>query len=989
MYIHCHSSYSFKYGILAPQELLQEAVKNHISHVALTDINSTSGCLYHIFEAQKCGIQPVVGVDFRNEHNQCFYIAIAKNNEGFAQINAHLSEILSRKTSLNKKAPFLNDAYIIYPLSHAPQKLGINEYIGIAPEDVVHYHRHVRSLYAPSQCLALYTTDFRHQRDFNTHRLLRAIDKNTLLSQLPMHEQGKRAHVFRTEQNLQEKYQMGPHLLQNTYRLLQSCKIHFIFEDKAQHQNKKTFTGNVHQDVYLLKQLVEEGLRYRFKGKADAQILARVEKELQVIEQCDFIPYFLINHDIITYARSKNYFHVGRGSGANSLIAYLLGITNVNPVELDLYFERFINPSRKSPPDFDIDFSWTDRNDVTRYIFERHEHTVLMGAIVTFQRRSVIREIGKVLGLTDAEIKVLQSSKIPKSDNHVADLCIRYSQWIHGLPDHLTVHSSGIVITEKPIAYFGAASLPPKGFPTAHFDMHIAEDAGIYKYDILAQRGLGKIKDTLVIIQSQQPEKPPIDIHDIERFKTDPKVIALLRNGDTIGCFYVESPAMRSLIKKLDVDNYLSLVAASSIIRPGVSSSGMMAEYIKRHRNPSKRKDAHPVLAKLLHETYGIMVYQEDVLRVAHYFAGLTLEQADILRRSMSLKYRGRTIFTEVRQLFFNNCQEKGYPEKLVQEVWAQIESFANYAFAKGHSASYAVESYQCLFLKSYYPLEFLVATVNNFGGFYSVEHYLQEARLYGATIEAPCVNTSHYETILVDKKIYLGFQHIKNLEHQDIRNILKARATLGHFSDFDDFLEHTGISLQNLIILIRIDALRFTQKSKQELLWLAHFKVGKGKKTFQPTLFYAPSRTPDLPTLDPNMVHPAYDQIELLGFPLSSPFRLIAKDFLKYNIPSCLFPEYEGKRIYILGYLVNMKRVRTQNGTGKDMAFGTFTDRRGAFFESVHFPDVYARYPFRERSCYLLCGTVVNDCGHHHLEIVTLQKIPFEEMVVGLAKAP
>jgi DNA polymerase-3 subunit alpha len=984
MYIHCHSFYSFKYGVLPPHQLLDEAIARGVSHVALTDINSTSGSLYHIYEAQKKGINPIVGVDFRNKENQCFFIAIAQNNEGFMHINQFLTDVLAKKQSLEKKAPILPFTYIIYPLTQAPVQLAENEYIGIAPEEVVYFHRHLRHRYADRRCIALYTSDFRHQRDFNTHRLLRAIDNNILLSQLPPHQQGKQSHTFQTQQELQVQYQICPYLLQNTFRLLQSCKVQFYFDNKANHQNKKTFTGNVHQDFYLLKQLVEEGLQYRFKGKADATTLARVEKELQIIETCDFVPYFLINHDIINYAKHKNYFHVGRGSGANSLVAYLLGITNVNPVELDLYFERFINPSRKSPPDFDIDFSWTDRNDVTRYIFEKHQNAALMGAFVTFQRRSVIREIGKVLGLTDTEIKDLQSNKIPKADNQIAALCVRYSHLIHGLPDHLTVHSSGIVITEKPIAYYGAMSLPPKGFPTAHFDMHIAEDAGIYKYDILAQRGLGKIKDTLTIIQAQRPNEPPVDIHDIERFKSDPKVIEMLRQADTIGCFYVESPAMRSLIKKLEVDNYISLVAASSIIRPGVSSSGMMTEYIKRHRDPSRRKDAHPVLAKLLQETYGIMVYQEDVLRVAHYFAGLTLEEADVLRRAMSWKFRERAIFKEVRDLFFSNCKERGYADKLVEEIWTQIESFANYAFAKGHSASYAVESYQCLFLKAYYPLEFLVATVNNFGGFYTVEHYLQEARLNGAIIEPPCVNISKYETILLGNRIYLGFQHIKNLEFRDIKKLLQTRKQVGTFEDFDHFIEHTAISLQNLIILIRIDALRFTQKSKQELLWLAHFKMEKTKKFSHPTLFYTPSKTPTLPTLDPCIIHPAYDQLDLLGFPLCSPFRLISESYLKYNITSQNFKSYVHKRIYILGYLVNMKRVRTNSGKGKDMGFGTFTDRRGAFFESVHFPEVYAKHPFRERACYLICGKIVEEYGYFMIEVSHIEKIPYQEMVVG-----
>ena len=250
--------------------------------------------------------------------------------------------------------------------------------------------------------------------------------------------------------------------------------------------------------------------------------------------------------------------------------------------------------------------------------------------------------------------------------------------------------------------------------------MVIAEDVGLYKFDILGQRGLAKIKEALQIIAKNHPNDPAIDIHDIRRFKTDARVNNMVKEAQCLGCFYVESPAMRMLLKKLQVDNYLGLVAASSIIRPGVAQSGMMREYILRHRYPERRKEAHPVLYDLMPETYGVMVYQEDVIKVAHHYAGLTLGEADVLRRAMSGKFRSRSEFNKVQQKFMDNCAVKGYALATTESIWRQIESFAGYAFAKGHSASYAVESYQTLFLKAYYPLEYMVAVLNNGGGFLS-----------------------------------------------------------------------------------------------------------------------------------------------------------------------------------------------------------------------------------------------------------------------------
>ena len=534
----------------------------------------------------------------------------------------------------------------------------------------------------------------------------------------------------------------------------------------------------------------------------------------------------MINWDICKYARSKGYFYVGRGSGANSVVAYLLRITDVDPIELDLYFERFINLYRQNPPDFDVDFSWKDREDITQYIFKRFPNTALLATYSTFQFRAVVRELGKVLGIPPHEIDRIQSVN-PSELDKMQQLVLRYGRYIEGFPSHLGIHPGGILISEKPIHYYTATDLPPKGFPTTHFDMVIAEDIGLYKFDILSQRGLGKIKDSLDLIERNHPNDPPFDIHDIQRFKQDAKVKALLREGKAIGCFYVESPAMRMLLKKLRVEAYLGLVAASSVIRPGVAQSGMMRQYILRFREPKRRDDAHPVMRDIMPETFGVMVYQEDVIKVAHYFAGLTLGEADVLRRGMSGKYRSREEFQKVQNKFFSNCLEKGYSPSLAKEIWRQIESFAGYAFAKGHSASYAVESYQSLFLKAYYPLEYMVATMNNGGGFYRVELYAHEAFMHGADIQAPCVNQSEYLCTIYGKTIFMGMAFIKELETGTAEAILEERQENGVFISFDNFLKRVEISLEQLSILIRIGAFRFTGTSKKALLWEAHFQPG------------------------------------------------------------------------------------------------------------------------------------------------------------------
>ena len=563
---------------------------------------------------------------------------------------------------------------------------------------------------------------------------------------------------------------------------MKNCKVEFGFGKKAVNRNLQVYGNSTEEDEDFLKKLCQENLSRRYPN-ATAEVHDRVAKELKAIIGLGFVSYFLINYDLVQYARSKNYPYIGRGSGANSIVAYIIGITNVDPIELDLYFERFLNESRKSPPDFDIDFSWKHRQDVTAYIFKKYKNTALMGTYVTFKRRAVVRELGKVFGLPKENIDKLSAGYFQYDQlDQLEKLVLNYSRLIAGFPNYLSVHSGGILILNDSVFNYSGTFLPPKGFQTVQIDMNISEEVGIHKFDILAQRGLSKITDAIEIIHQNQPDAEIEDIENVAVFKKDPNINNLLKTGDCMGVFYIESPAMRGLFQKLQTQTYLELVAASSIIRPGVSNGGMKEEYIKRHRDPKRRKQAHPVLYKILSETYGVMVYQEDVLKIAHYFAGLSFEEADVLRRGMSGKKTSKGQIEKIEKKFRENCREKGYKEQLINEVWDQISSFAGYAFPKGHSASYAVESYQSLYLKCYFPLEFMVAALNNGGGFYDVETYIQEIRKCGGTVHAPCINNSDHPTVIYGKDIYLGLGYIKELEIKVIQRILENRQFFGKF---------------------------------------------------------------------------------------------------------------------------------------------------------------------------------------------------------------
>jgi DNA polymerase-3 subunit alpha len=974
--LNCHTYYSFGYGTYAPKDLLDHAQQHGHQAYAITDINNTSGVLSSLQYAAKKNMHVIPGVDFRNGVSQC-YIALAQNNTGYQEINQHLSNHLHHNTPFNSRAHEFNHAFVIYPFAtYKGWPLKYNEFIGIA----IHELNQLQFSSIKNQTnklVALHQISFASPKHFNAHRLLRAIHTNNLLSKLPKTEQAYGHEQMLTDHEIVNNYAAFPYIIANTNAILNSCKVDIEF-NKLANKNLKHYTTSIANDVALLKTEAYKGVSYRYTNPSKA-VFDRITRELDVIEKLNFSSYFLINYDIIKYAKHKGYFHVGRGSGANSIIAYLLGITDVDPIELDLYFERFINMQRSNAPDFDIDFSWTDRDDITQYIFKRfgHERTALLGAYNTYQNDAITRELGKVFVLPPTEIEKLQQINTQHPTDKISQLVINYSQFIKGYPSHLSVHASGILISEAPIASYTATILPPKNFPTTQFSMIEAEDIGLFKFDILSQRGLGKIKDAVELIK--QNKNVSIDIHQVQQFIKDEKVKDLLRTGDTIGCFYIESPAMRGLLIKLKADDYLRLVAASSIIRPGVSKSGMMREYILRFRDKTLRDKARnelPELYDILHETYGVMVYQEDVIKVAHLFAGLNFDQADTLRRGMNWKYKNNDDFKKVKAIFHNNCIQKGIHKNTVEKIWNQIESFANFAFAKGHSASYAVESYQALFLKAHYPLEYMVATLNNGGGFYRKEIYIHEAKLKGANIQLPCINKSLKKTTIEGCCIYIGLGLINELNEQLLNNIIQERNINGIFTSLENFKERIVVKIEQLSLLIRAGCFRFTQKGKNELLWQSHILNTLVTKNYSAnhTLFKQQNKPLYLPKLIDSIIDDSFDQLNTIGFSLNSPF-----SFLRNNLPTAFtakdLKSYLNKKVSIAGYLVTQKPIRTLKG--QRMFFGTFLDIEGQWIDTIHFAESAGKYPVKGPGCYVINGVVIDDYDFVCIDVKSMYHLP------------
>ena len=1001
MYLNCHTGFSFKYGTLPIEGLFNEAKRCGVHKLVLTEIHNTASYMEMLricaknraykngitkFGKEPYDLDIAVGIEFRKE-DELLYIGIAKNNEGFEALNKFLSHQNREDRSFTARAPELQEVFFIYPLGKIEaEALRPYEYIGVGKHELNSFAIHPSRNEFGHKFVILHPVTFLPPekkggklvyKDHNVHRLLRCVAHNTLLSKLAEHQQARKEEFMLPLTEIKEWFSGYPELIINTENLLHQCSITC---NQHEDKNKKFYKGNKKEDLDYLRAETRKGFTLRY-GNDKTIWNERIEKELAIIENKNFTAYYLITYDLINHAKRQGFDFVGRGSGANSTVAYCLGITNVDPIELDLYFERFLNEERTSPPDFDIDFSWDNRDAIYEYIFNKYgpDHVCLLGTHVTYQSKSVLRELGKVFGLPKEEIdELVESRKEGVNRDHIWKLIHTYAGYIieRELPAYMSIHAGGVLITEKSIYHYTATDLPPKGLPVSHFEMHNAEDFGIYKFDILSQRGLGHIKEA--VKQVKRNQGIAVDINCFRDFKNDEKIKDLMRQSKAMGCFYVESPAMRMLLGKLRCDNYLTLVAASSIIRPGVASSGMMKAYIERfHRvkNGGTYEVIHPVMDALMKETYGVMVYQEDVIRVAHHFAGLTLTQADVLRRGMSGKYRSREEFQYVRDQFFHNCHAKGYDQKVIDRVWYEIESFAGYSFAKGHSASYAVESYQSLYLKAHFPLEFMVGVINNFGGFYRTEFYFHEARMNGAQIEAPCVNLSEHLTTIYGSQIYIGFIHLKSLESKVASQIAIERRENGEYKSLDNFLRRITLGLEQVRILIRIGAFRFTGKTKQQLLWAAmlYFSNSKSRNKTTVDLFDTEPKEYPLPILQRNASEDAYDEMELLGFPIGNPFALIS-DPDRGNARAEGLSKKLHQHVQMVGYLVTTKDTTTMKG--EPMHFGTFYDYNGEVFDTVHFPDIAKRYPFRGRGFYEIKGKVVEDFGVFMIEVSFMNKL-------------
>ena len=926
--------------------------------LAVTDRNGLYGAIQFYKLAKEAGVKPIIGVSLdeplttgdgggrtsgkRAEEPTQPLTLLAKNRLGYAELchlatrrqlneNFALAGITPEETAdcilLTADPALLRTLHPRFP----PEQL----FAAILPpldKDSARAAREMLALAAElhRKPVAVNDVHFISPADWNIHRLLRAIGENETI--YTVKDTVPNSRYLLNAKEMRRAFRELPDALATTREIADACEVEFelgrwVFPEFALPAGMTP--------ARRLRELCIAGLSRRYE-KLTSKILRRLDYELGVISRLGYATYILAVHDIVAEANRRGIPNLGRGSAANSLVCYALFLTHVDPLAYNLYFERFLNPERTSPPDIDIDFNWKRRDEVIHYVYEKYgDHRVAMiSTHVTFQARSALRETAKALGFLDGELeRVLKRLPFYAGSDVLVDFAERYPETrgidlsapeyraliaqamkLGGLPRHLGIHVGGIVIAPDDICNYTALARSAKGFVVTQYDMFPIEDVGLIKIDLLGNRSLGVLEDTLATLRERDIQPP---VNDFAAITRDAETVRLIREGRTMGCFYIESPGMRQLLRKLGTQTFEELTAASSVIRPGVAESGMMQEFIKRHRDPSAATYLHPKLKKILAETYGVMVYQEDVIRVAHELAGMTLAEADLLRRAMSGKLRSSEAMAGVREKFLRACARNGLSQSAAAELWRQIRSFAGYAFCKAHSAAFAVLSFQVAYLKAHHPAEFMAAVMSNHGGFYSTSAYIQECRRLGLRILLPDVNASELDFTAAENgsAIRVGLSQIGEVRTSTIESILAARKRGGRFTSLADLIRRTDARLSDLTVLIRVgalDSLGFTRPQLMALL-RSEFAPNHTQGDFLPLADEAQFRAlaESLPNLaDYDRVVRCYHEMKYLGFGVTDhPLAFIAASGGDVVSAKDL-PQHVGETVRIIGWCIAQKRV-------------------------------------------------------------------------------
>lgn len=1016
VHLHVHSEYSLLDGASRLENLVQKAVEYEMPSIALTDHGVMYGVVDFYKLAKKAGINPVIGCEVyiaprsrfdKEAHiDDTFHhlVLLAENNQGYKNLVSIVSkaymdgfyykpradkELLAqhnqgiialsaclageiprlivndnyekaKKTACEYREIFGKDNYFLEMMDHhLPDQRVVNEAL--------------RKLSQETGIPLVVTNDAHYLRreDARIHDVLLCIQTGkTLQDENRMRFDGQEYYI-KSPQEMASLFPNDLDALRRTREIAERCQVDFDFTQM--HLPEFQVPDGYDLDSYLHK-LCRDGLSRRYSQGVSQEAEERLAHELRIIQQMGFSSYFLIVQDFVGWARARGIpVGPGRGSAAGSLVAYCLEITNIDPLKYGLLFERFLNPERVSMPDIDIDFCYERREEVIEYVVSKYgaDHVAQIITFGTMLAKGAIRDVGRVMDLPLSEVdriaklvpeelgvtleEALQTPELKQlydSDPEVKQL-LDLAQGIEGMPRHASKHAAGIVISSEPLQ--DLVPLQKNGDAViTQFPKETVEEIGLLKMDFLGLRTLTVIGDCLQNIESQYHEQLDPDQFPLD----DSKTYQLLASGEASGIFQLESAGMRHILKNMKPQRLDDLIALNALYRPGPLGSGMVEDFISRRCGQTKVQYPHPVLEPILKETYGVILYQEQVMQISSELAGFSMAEADSLRKAMGKKKP--EVLLAMKENFIHGAQERGVDTQKAAEVFELMEHFAGYGFNKSHSAAYAFIAYQTAYLKAHYPVAFMAAMLTSIrNNSDKVSYYIQECQRLEIEILPPDVNESLENfTVVGDKYIRFGLAAVKNVGEGAVQAIIAARKKEGHFVSLDDFCRRVDLHqvnkrvIESLILCGAFDSLGVFRSQLIAVLDQCIESVQADKKDRESQLagqvslldiLQEPQQQQDqceLPAID------EYGKRELLakeketlgfyvsGHPLDGHEKLIARK-TKSRIAE-LSRYRDRERVRIGGIVTACKRGTTRKGKG--VIYLTVEDKGGSV-DIIFFP--------------------------------------------------
>lgn len=1053
------TQYSLLTAPASPRALCEEAVRRGCDHLVLCDSNGLYGLLPFAREAARVGLRAVFGCEIVHAGHRL--VLIARDRTGYGSLCALLSErhgILPAGEVRDFDLPracerhaqglwFLcNDPRLLPSLvvRVPPEQLlvalpghGIaptadaNRFVVEASEPVTGRKLPDPGPRWPRQQLldlardldlrlcAVHDVWFPAETDFVLHQHFLAVKWNRALRGGDPADDlrgictaAQQAHLPpRGAQHARHDDQ--PAAIAMAEAVLASCELSFP-ERAAPIFPPVVLPANTTAAAHLRERTLA-GLLRQYGDKEAAR--ARCDHELGVIERMGFPPYFLAVCSIADLARERNIPFVGRGSAADSLVAYCLGLTDADPLRYGLLFERFLNPGRSDLPDIDLDFCWRRRDELIAAVYAHfgHDHVAMIATYNTCGPRAAYQEAAKAMGLSPAEA-ARRSKLLPwhvHGDLNFAQVVaetpgfwrrgaragagmdgdvlpparevqlLAVAQHLLAAPRHLGVHPGGVVITPEPIWTHAPLERSQKGVVVTQYDMHFVEGLGLVKIDLLGNRALSIVHDCTTMLQQNGIVVP--DLKQVP--EDDARTVALLQNAGTLGCFQVESPAMRTLLQQVAADSMDRVIQAIALVRPGPAASGMKDAFVARARGLEPVTTAHPLLAEVFADTFGIMLYQEDVIRAAMAVAGLDATDGDGLRRQLGKRANGARAGQEFDQFLVAGLK-RGLPRPAIEQVWNEMARFAAYSFCKAHSVTYGRLAFRCVYLKSRWPTAFLAAVLRNDAGYFAPGVYAEDAKRLGAKLLGPCVDRGPADYDLeAPTTIRVGLRQVRGLGERTVQAILTARTAGGPFRSLPDFLQRVRPSRDEAENLIQCGALDGLQTTRPELLWRLQVAMTRqGQVVAQRTAAAAHGALfaevckprevvyPTLPEFDELRRTDA--ELRLLGFALGShPVDVLWRrgelPALRDGVPCGALAEHLGELVSVCGFAVAFRPHRSEQGS---MCFVTLEDGSG-IVEATLFHRVHQQYGgvLQGRGPFVLRGTVEERLGGVGLHVVSV----------------